>query len=117
MKIEIYKTIILAVILYECETWSLIWREEYRLTVSENRVLRKMFGPQRDKATGEWRRLHNEELCASPNIIWVIKSRRTRWPGHVACMRKTGELHTRFWWKNLMERDHLVEPGIDVRLV
>ena len=55
----------------------------------ENRVLRRIFGPRRDKVTGEWRRLHNEELndlCSSPNIVWVIKSRRMRWAGHVACM-------------------------------
>jgi hypothetical protein len=63
--------------------------EERRLRVFENRVLRRIFGPKRDEVTGEWRRLHNEELCAlycSPNIIWVIKSRRLRWTGHVACM-------------------------------
>jgi len=52
-------------------------------------VLRKIFGPRRDEVTGEWRRLHNEELndlYSSPNIVWVIKSRRMRWAGHVACM-------------------------------
>ena len=62
MKIKIYKTVILPVVLYECETWSLIWREEYRLRGFGNRVLRKIFGHQRDEATGEWRRLHNKEL-------------------------------------------------------
>jgi len=64
-------------------------QEERKLRVFENRVLRRIFGPRRDKVTGEWRRLHNEELndlCSSPNIVWVIKSRRMRWAGHVACM-------------------------------
>jgi hypothetical protein len=66
----------LAVVLHGCETWSLILREEFRLRVFENRVLRRIFGPKRDEVTGEWRRLHNEELYAlysSPNIIRVMK--------------------------------------------
>jgi hypothetical protein len=77
----------LPVILYGCETWSLTLREEQRLTVFENRVLRRIFGPKRDEGTGEWRRLHNEELndlYSSPNVIRVMKSRRMRWAGHVA---------------------------------
>jgi hypothetical protein len=97
MMIKIYRTIILPVVLYECETWSLILREVHRLRRFENRVLRKICRPQRDEATGKWERLHNEELYVSPNIIWVIKSRRMRWAGHVACMRKAEELYTRFW--------------------
>jgi hypothetical protein len=71
----------LPVVLYGCETWSHTLREEHRLRVFENRVLRRIFGPKRDEVTGEWRRLHNEELhdlYSSPNIIRVIKSRRTR---------------------------------------
>jgi hypothetical protein len=60
--IKIYRTIILPVVLYGCETWSLTQREEHRLKVFENRVLRRIFGPKRDEVTGEWRRLHNEEL-------------------------------------------------------
>jgi hypothetical protein len=86
-KIRVYRTIVLPVVLYGCETWSLTLREEQRLRVFENRVLRRIFGPKRDRATGEWRRLHNEELnglYSSPNIIRVIKSRRMRWVGHVA---------------------------------
>jgi len=89
LKIKIYRTIILPVVLYGCETWSLTLREERRLRVFENRVLRKVFGPKRDKVTGEWRKLHNEalnNLYSSPNIVRVIKSRRMRWAGHVARM-------------------------------
>jgi hypothetical protein len=89
IKNKIYRTIILPVVLYGCETWSLILREEHRLRVFENRVLRRIFGPKRDEATGDWRRLHNEELndlYSSPNIIRVIKSRKMRWAGHVTRM-------------------------------
>jgi hypothetical protein len=76
-------------VLYGCETWSLTLREEHRLRVFENRVLRRLFGPKRDEATREWRKLHNEELrdlYSSPSIIRIIKSRRMRWEGHVARM-------------------------------
>jgi hypothetical protein len=69
--------------------WSFTLREESRLRVFENKVLRRIFGPKRDEVTGEWRRLHNKELYvtySSPNIIRVMKSRRLRWAGHVARM-------------------------------
>ena len=72
-----------------CETWSLTLREERRLRVFENKVLRRLFGPVREEVTGEWRRLHNEEinyLYCSPNIVRVIKWRRMRWTGHVERM-------------------------------
>jgi hypothetical protein len=77
------------VVLYGCETWSLTLREEHRLRVFENRVLRRIFGPKRDEVTREWRKLHDEELrdlYSSPSIIRIIKSRRMRWAGYVARM-------------------------------
>jgi hypothetical protein len=76
--------LIIPVVLYGCETWSLTLREERRLRVFENRVLRRIFGPKRDRVTGEWRKLHN--LYSSPDIIRQVKSRRMRWVGHVARM-------------------------------
>ena len=85
----------------------------------ENRVLRRIFGPRRDKATGEWRKLHSEELndlYRSPNILRVIKSRRMRWEGHVARMG-VGKAYSGFWWGNMRERDHLADPGIDGRII
>jgi hypothetical protein len=86
-KIKIYRSISLPVVLYG--SWSLTLREEHKLTVFENRVLRRIFGPKGDEVTGEWRRLHElNDLCSSPNIIRVIKSRRMRWVGHVARMGK-----------------------------
>jgi hypothetical protein len=92
LKIKIYKTLILPVVLYGCETWSLTLGEEHRLRVghrlrvSENRVLRRIFGPKREE-DGSWRKLHNDELHSlyySPNIVRMIKARRMRWAGHVA---------------------------------
>jgi hypothetical protein len=88
-QIRVYRTIILPVVLYGCETWRLTLRKEQRLREFENMVLRRIFVPKRDEATGEWRRLRNEELndlYSALNIIRVIKSRRTRWAGHVACV-------------------------------
>jgi hypothetical protein len=88
LKMRIHNTIILPVVLYGCETWSLTLRKEHRLGVFENRVLRKIFGPRRD-VTVEWRKLHNEELhdlYSSPSIVRIIKARRMRWTGHVTRM-------------------------------
>ena len=81
IKINIQRTIILPVVVYECETWSLTLREKRRLKVFENRVLTTIFGPKRDKIKGEWRKLYNKELkdLYSPNVIWVIKTRRKTW--------------------------------------
>jgi hypothetical protein len=89
VKIKIYKTIILPVVLYRCKTLSLTLREEHRLRVFENKVFRRIFGPKRDEVTRGWRKLHNEELdglYSSPSIVRVIKARRMRWAGHVARM-------------------------------
>jgi hypothetical protein len=91
VKIKIYKTIILPVVLYGCETWYLTLKEEHRLRVFENRVLRRIFGPKRDEVTGGWIKLHNEELhglYSSPSIVRVMKARRMRWAGHVARMER-----------------------------
>jgi hypothetical protein len=97
VKVKIYKTIILPVVLYGCETWSLMLREEHRLRVFENRFLRKIFGPKGDEATGEWRKFHSEELhnlYSSPDIIRQVKSRRMRWAGHVARMGEERKVYT-----------------------
>ena len=115
LKIEIYRTIILPVVLYGCETWSLTLREERKLRVFENRVLRRLFGPRTDEVTEEWRRLHNEELndlYSSPNIVRVTKSRRMTWTGHVA---RTGETRGCIgsWCENRRERDHWGDLGVD----
>ena len=90
--IKIYKTIILPVGLYGCETWFFTLKKKRRLRLFENRILRRIFGPKRDE-NREWRRLHNEELHSlyhSPNMVRVIKARRLRWAGHVARMEKGG---------------------------
>jgi hypothetical protein len=108
LKIRIYKTIILSVVLHGCETWSLTLREKHRLRAFENRVLRRIFGPKRDEVTGEWRKLHNEELrdlYFSPSIIRIIKSRRMRRAGHVARMGRRGTRGD-YWWDSQRERVH-----------
>jgi hypothetical protein len=91
----LFRTIILPV-LYGCEVWSLTLREERRLKVYENRVLRRVFGPKRNEVTGEWKKLHNEELndlYSLHNIVRVVKSRRMRWAGHVARMGEGRGVH------------------------
>ena len=87
--IKIHRTIILSFVFYGCETCSLILREEHRLRVFENRVLRTIFGPEWDKLKKEFRKLSNDDvndLYLSPNITWVIKSGRMGWTGHVGRM-------------------------------
>jgi len=107
--------IILPVVLYGCETWSLTRREGRKLRVFENMVLRRIFRPRRDEVTGESRRLHNEELndlYSSPNIVRVIKSRRMRWAGNVA---RKGEERGCIGscWGNWREGDHWGDLGVD----
>jgi hypothetical protein len=99
---RIYKTIILPVVLYGCETWTLILREEHRRGMFEDRLLRRIFEPKRDEVTGEWRKLYNGELrdlYSLPNITSIMKARRMRWAGHVARMGRRG---TRIgcWWES-----------------
>jgi hypothetical protein len=87
LKIKIYKTVILPVALYGSKTWSLTLREEHRLRVFENRMLRKIFGLKREK-DGSWRKLHNDELHSLYSSLNIVKSRRMRRMGHVACMEE-----------------------------
>jgi hypothetical protein len=94
-------------------------REERRLKVFENTVLRRVFGPKRDEVTGEWGKLHNEELnelYCLPNIVRVVNSRRMRWAGHVARMGRE-EVCTGCWWGGLREGDHWGDSDVDGRII
>ena len=117
MKIKLYWTTILPVVLCGCLPWSLTLREELGCGF-KSRVLRKVFGLTWDEVTAEWRRLHNEELqdlCSSKNIIRVKKSRRNRWAGRVACVRETClEVFDGETWG---EREYLENPGVDWRII
>jgi hypothetical protein len=108
IKITIYRTVILPVVLYGCEAWFLILRDGRRLRVFENRVLRRTFGPRRDEMTRGWRRIRHKQLYASiyfsSNIIRVIKSRSMRWARHVKRMEKE-EVHTGFQRGELEENN------------
>jgi hypothetical protein len=94
-------------VLFGCRTLSLTLKRERRQRVFENGVLRRIFGPKRDEVTGGWRKLHEElhNLCSSPSLIRMTKSRRMRWAGHVAQMERRG-LHIGCWWESQEERDH-----------
>jgi hypothetical protein len=116
LKIKIYKTVILPLVLYGYRTWSLTLREEHRLRVFENRVLRRIFGPKREE-DGSRRKLHNDEhhsLYSSLNIVRVIKSRRMRWAGHVARMGEgEGEVFTEDLDSYLQRRDNFSLASCD----
>jgi hypothetical protein len=124
VKVKTYKTIILPVVLYGCETWSLTLREQHRLRVFENKVLRRIFGPKRDEVIGEWRKLHNEELhilYSSSNIIRHIKSRRMRWARHVARVEEERNMYKVLMGKPegkrpLGRQRHIWEDGIRMDL-
>jgi hypothetical protein len=113
LTIKIYKTVILPFVLYGCETWSLALREEHRLRVFENRVLRRIFGPKWEE-DGSWRKLHNDELhnlYSSPNFVRVIKSRRMRWADMWHAWGR-GEVFTGFWLGGPKVRDHWEDLGV-----
>jgi hypothetical protein len=127
------KTIILPVVLNGCKTWSLTLREGQGLRVFENRVLRRIFGPKRDDVTGEYRKLHSEELhklYSSPNIIRQVKSRQMRWAGHVTRMGEARKVYKvlvgkpegkrplvrpRRWWEDgiRMDLEKISLVGVD----
>ena len=118
-KIQIHKTIIIYVILYECENWSLTLKGESGPKVFENKALRRIFGPKKDEVRREWRKLHNEELNdldSSPNIVRVIKSRRMRWAGHVARKRESRGVY-RVLVRKPEEKRPLGRPGVDGRII
>jgi hypothetical protein len=95
-------------------------REERRLRVFREEDNKEIFELKRDEVTGEWRKLHNEELndlYSSPNIIRVIKSKRIRGTANVARMRKKRGAYRFFWWRNLRDRDHLKDPSVDGRII
>jgi hypothetical protein len=117
LKIKIYKTVILPVVLYGCETLSLTLRKEHRLRVFENRVLRKIFG-RKSEEDGSWRKLHNDELhslYSSPNIVKVIKSRKMRWWDMWHAWGR-GEVLTGFWLGGPKVRDHWEDLGVGGRM-
>jgi hypothetical protein len=118
IKIKIHRNIIQPAVLYGCETWSLIFREKHKLRVFESRGLMRIFGPKRGKVTGEWSNLHNDklnDLYSSPNIVWVIKSNKMKWVGHLAHMWESRGVY-RIWWGILRDRDHLGDPSVDGKI-
>jgi hypothetical protein len=118
LNIKIYRTIILPVVLYGCENWSLALREERRLRAFENRVLRRTFWPRRDKVTWMWRKRYDElrDLYLSTNIFRVIKSGRMKWAGHVARMGERRVVF-RILVGKPEGKDQLEDTGIDGRII
>ena len=120
LKIKVYRIIMLPVVLYGCETWSPKLRDERRLRVFENRVLRKVFEPKRDEETGEWRKLHKEEL-SDPVLLTQYcaggKIEENEMGGACGAYGGGGEVCTGFWLGNLRERDHLGDPDVDGSII
>ena len=116
LEVNTYKTIILPVALYGCGTWSLTLKEEHRLSVFENKVLRKIFWAKTDEITGEWRNLHYFELNFSPNIIRNLKSRQLRWAGLVIRMELSRNAYRVLVGKPESKR-HLGRPDVDGRII
>jgi hypothetical protein len=118
VKIQIYRIIILSVVLYRRGTWSFTLRKEFRLSELQNRVLR-IFGTKKDEVTGEWRKLHDEQLnylYSSPNIIQVIKQKRMRWAGHITHMTERRGAYKVLVGKPGRKRP-FEEPGIEGRII
>jgi hypothetical protein len=119
LKIKIYRTIILSVVLYGYETWSVTLWEERRLRLCENKVLRRVFGSKRDDVTGEWKKLQKEklnDLYLSPNTLRVFKSRRMIWAGHVARMDEVKYMH-RVLVGETEEKVHWGDPDVEGRII
>jgi hypothetical protein len=113
-----YRTVILPVVLYGCETWSLELREEHKLRVSEGRELRRIIGPKRDELTGEWRRWRTEELNDLYFKILLGRKSQEERDGRVMLhLRLRREVHRDFFLRNLRERDHLEDLGVDERII
>jgi hypothetical protein len=110
--IKIYKTIILPIVLYGCETWSLMLREGHRPRVFKNRMLRKIFWPKRDAVAGD--RIMTKFVNCTPRQILLGCSNHKELDRHIW---ETGEVHTGFWWGNVKERNHVEDLGVDGRLI
>jgi hypothetical protein len=111
IKIKIHITTILPLVLYGCETWWLTLREERRLRVYENRVMRRIFGPKKGEVTGEWRKLLLTQYCSGNKIA------KNEVDGACGTCVGGGEVCTGFWCGNLRERDHLEDPGVDGTII
>jgi hypothetical protein len=120
LRIKIYKTIIFPVAVNGCETWLLTLRDERRLMVFENRVIRRIFGPKRDEVTREWRKLHNEEVILSVSLTQYCsgdKIEKNEGDGACSMYWRRVEEYAEFWRGTLRVRGHLEDPGIDGRII
>jgi hypothetical protein len=122
MKIKVYRTVVWAVVVYGCQTWTVTLREQHRLRVFENRVLREISVPKKKEMTGGWRRLYvyNEDLYDlyfSPIVIWVISSRTMKWVGHVARTKDKRGAYNILGRGNVWERHHLGDLGVNEEII